>query len=130
MTGSQEVVGSSPIFSTKRIPFILQINILGICHSIYVRYLYGYNILNPKNFLTYLITWRRGGFCRMVFLWRLGYLVLFITPGLQGWDQSKSIANYYHHWSNRAISDASGGVCLGVLELLGVKLSTLVNLRL
>jgi hypothetical protein len=31
-------------------------NVLGIYYFINVGYLYGYNILNPKNFLTYLIT--------------------------------------------------------------------------
>ena len=76
--------------------------------------------LKPKNFPAYLITWRWGGVCRMVFLWRLGLLILYITSCAQGWDQSKFIVNHYHHWSNRVFSDAfNGGVCLGVLEFWG-----------
>ena len=48
--------GSIPADSTYTIPITFKYNILGIFYFIYVHYLYGYNILNPKNFPAYLIT--------------------------------------------------------------------------
>ena len=60
--------GSNPSFSAKRIPFILQINILGIFYFFIVRYLYGYSILKAKSFYPALIQTKGHGFYKTVFL--------------------------------------------------------------
>jgi len=54
LNGNQGKDLVNPADSTYIIPIILKYSVLGIYYIIYVRYLYGFTILEAKNFPAYL----------------------------------------------------------------------------